>query len=542
MTSTAGTETDGAGRSATAAPPHRRDLSYEPLTPTAFLRRSEIAFRDRTAVVDGDLRLTYAELGDRARRLAGALRAAGVEDGDRVAVLAPNTHVMLEAHYGVPMAGAVLVALNIRLTAGELGYIVEHSGARLLIHDASLADLAREAAAEAGTEPRLIAADEYEGLLRDAEPAEVRVEDERGLLALNYTSGTTGRPKGVMYHHRGGYLQALAMATHSRMRNDSVYLWTLPMFHCNGWCFTWAVTAAGGTHLCLPKVDPGHIWELIHGEGVTHLCAAPTVLSPLAHHDAAAPVDGRDPVWVAAGGSPPSPTLLGRLGELGMAVTHLYGLTETYGPAVICEWHPEWDDLDAGEQARLRARQGVANVIAEPVRVVDEHGADVPADGEAMGEIAIRGNDVMLGYYRDEEATAKAAPDGWFRTGDLGVMHPDGYVELRDRSKDVIISGGENIASVEVEAAIVSHPAVLEAAVVPIPHEKWGERPGAYVTLKDGREATEEELREHVRAQLPGFKVPDRFEFRDLPKTATGKIQKFVLREEAWEGQERRIG
>jgi fatty-acyl-CoA synthase len=310
------------------------------------------------------------------------------------------------------------------------------------------------------------------------------------------------------------------------------------MFHCNGWCFTWAVTAAGAAHLCLRRPDPAEIWRAIREDGVTHFNAAPTVLSPLAWHEEAEPAPR--PIRVATGGSPPSPTLLGRLSELGMDVTHLYGLTETFGPIGICDWAPEWDELEPERQAALKARQGVPNVASQPLRVLTAEG-DAPADGETLGEIAVRGNTVMLGYYRDEEATAEACPDGWFRTGDVGVMHPDGYVELRDRAKDVIISGGENIASVEVEQAIVSHPAVLEAAVIPVPDERWGERPRAYVTLKAGQSATEEEVREHVRERLARFKVPDSVEFGDLPKTATGKVQKFRLRETAWEGQESRI-
>jgi fatty-acyl-CoA synthase len=518
-------------------------LSYEPLTPTSFLRRSALVFGDRTAVIDGVLRLTYAELLQRAERLAGGLQAFGVEQGARVAVLAPNTHVMLEAHYGVPLAGAVLVALNFRLTPAELAYITDHAGARLLLHDHSLAAQAKELATLARPGLRLIEAggepDEYERLLEGAEPRSVRVEDERTLISLNYTSGTTGRPKGVMYHHRGACLQALAMAYHARLEPRSVYLWTLPMFHCNGWCFTWAVSAAGAVHLCLPRVDPAEIWRLIESEGVTHLCAAPTVLISLAHHPAARPVPR--PVRVATGGAPPSPALLERMAELGIEITHLYGLTETFGPAVVCDWHPEWDALPAADQARLKARQGVGNVISKSLRVLGPDGRDVPANGLTMGEIALRGNNLMLGYYRDDEATVRAAPDGWFRTGDLGVVHPDGYVELRDRAKDIIVSGGENIASVEVEQAIASHPAVLEVAVIPAPDPKWGEVPAAYVTLKQGARVTEAEIVAHARDRLAHFKAPKRVVFGPLPKTSTGKIQKYVLREQAWAGQERRV-
>jgi len=512
-------------------------LSYDPLTPTAFLRRSGAVFRDHVAVVDGLERWTYGELLARSERLAGALASIGVAPGDRVAVLAPNTHVLLEAHYGVPLAGAILVALNLRLAPAELAYMLEHAGATVLLYDESLAGRAREAA---GGLPgvRLVGPEEYERLVADSPRVSKPLEDERGLLSINYTSGTTGLPKGVMYHHRGAYLQALAMAHHAALGPESVFLWTLPMFHCNGWCFTWAVTAAGGAHLCVPKVDPDEIWRLIRAEGVTHLNAAPTVLSALAYHAEARPA----PLRICTGGAPPSPTLLARLVELGMEVTHLYGLTETFGPVMLCDWHPEWDDLPDERRAVLKARQGVGNVVSCEARVVGPDSQDVPADGATLGEIALRGNNVMLGYYQDPEATERAAPDGWFRTGDLGVLHPDGYVELRDRAKDVIVSGGENIASVEVERAIVSHPAVLEAAVVPAPDARWGERPVAFVKLKEGASATADEIRAHVRERLAGFKVPDQVEFRELPKTSTGKIQKYVLREELWAGWERRIG
>ncbi len=516
----------------------RPELSFEPLTPVAFLARSGAVHAERVGAIDGERRFTYAELWERVQRLAGALASLGVEPGDRVAVLAPNTHLMLEAHTGVPLAGAVLVALNVRLSADELRHILDHSGATVLLCEAALERVGRAAA---GPGVRVVlSGPELEGLMSRAQPLARAVEDERGLLALNYTSGTTGQPKGVMYHHRGAYLQALAMALQSGLRPGSVYLWTLPMFHCNGWCFSWGVTAAGATHVCLEKVDPARIWRLLREEGVTHLCAAPTVLAALGDHADAAPLD--QPVWVATGGAPPSPTLLARMRALGLDVTHLYGLTETFGPAVICDWQERWDDLDADEQARLKARQGVPNVIAQPLRVIGPDGADVPADGATIGEVALRGNDVMSGYYRDPEATAAAAPDGWFRTGDLGVLHPDGYLELRDRAKDVIISGGENIASVEIEAAIASHPAVLEAAVVAIPHDRWGERPGAFVALKEGASATAEEIRAHCRERLAGFKVPDTVEFRELPKTSTGKVRKHELRTEAWAGRERQIG
>ena len=545
------------------------NLSYAPLTPVAFLERAAAVHADRTAVIDGELRLTYRQLFDRAQRLAGAIMADGADRA--VAVLAPNTHVLLEAHYGVPWAGVPLVALNVRLSAEELCYIVDHAEAGTLIYDDEFAEVARAIAEGVSRPLRLVAAGPavgppaepavgrpragpaagpavgrpgtvgYEAWLAAAQPARRPVTDERGLLSLNYTSGTTGRPKGVMYHHRGAYLQSLAMVAHAGLGPDSVMLWTLPMFHCNGWCFTWAATAAGATHLCLRRIDPAEVWRLVAAEGVTHLNGAPTVLISLAYADSAAPLPPGRSLKVCTGGAPPTPTLLARLAELGIDVTHLYGLTETFGPVVVCEWRTEWDALDDGTRARLKARQGIANLIARPVRVVDDGGGDVPADGATPGQIAVAGNNVMLGYYKDPEATAKAAPDGWFRTGDIGVMHPDGYIELRDRAKDVIISGGENIASVEVEQAVASHPAVREVAVIAHPDAKWGEVPVAYVTLHAGATATAEEIIAHARERLAHFKAPKQVVFTDLPKTSTGKIQKFVLRDKAWAGRDTRI-
>jgi fatty-acyl-CoA synthase len=345
-----------------------------------------------------------------------------------------------------------------------------------------------------------------------------------------------------MYHHRGAYLQALAKAFHNGLGPRSAFLWVVPMFHCNGWCLTWGVTAAGGVHICQRTVEPGEIWNKIQTHDVTHFGAAPTVLTALVNHPAAERVAGRI-IRVVTGGAPPSPTLLAQLSELGIEVTHAYGLTETFGPVMLCDWHPEWDALDPAESARVKARQGVNNVIAESPRIVDDAGVDVPSDGATIGELVLRGNDVMLGYYRDPEATAAAQQDGWFRTGDLGVMHPDGYVELRDRRKDVIISGGENITSVEVEQAIGTHPAVLEAAVVAVPDDRWGERPAAFVTLKPGESLDADALIAHVRERLASFKAPrDVFFVDELPKTSTGKVQKFALRDQMWAGRERKIG
>ena len=508
----------------------------EVLTPVNFLRRGVQMFADRCAVVDGDRRFSYAEFHRRAGAMAGLLAARGVRRGDRVAVLSPNSPMLLEAHFGVPLTGAILVALNMRLSSRELRYILDDAGVRLLLFDAELEALANDAA------PALIriSSEEYEDSLASSAAIESDVEDEWTPLAVNYTSGTTGRPKGAIYHHRGAYLQALAMAAHTAMSPNTVHLWTLPMFHCNGWCFTWAVTAAGGCHVCLRRVEPEAIWRVLERDRITSMNAAPTVLSDLAWHPAA----HRSPqvVRVGTGGAPPAPALLARLSELNFDVTHLYGLTETFGPAVICDWQVGWDELALPAQAKLKARQGNVNILAGRLRVVDDQGIEVPADGRAVGEIQLRGNNVMRGYLGDVEATRRAMTDGWFRTGDLGTLHPDGYIELRDRAKDVIVSGGENISSVEVEQAIAEHPAVLEAAVVSAPHSRWGEVPVAFVTPRPGLELSEQEVIDHCRARLAGFKTPKRVVFGVLPKTATGKIRKVELRETQWAGRDRRVG
>ncbi|GAA0268021.1 AMP-binding protein [Cryptosporangium japonicum] len=498
--------------------------SWEALSPTRFLDRSAAVFAGRTAVVDGNVELTYAQLRQRVDALTGVLAARGIGPGDRVAALCANSSVMIELHHAVPLRSAVLVALNTRLAADELAYILAHSGASLLVATREFAAVADSLGARLG-----VAVIHEDDLSYTADPARLETDDERSLLAINYTSGTTGRPKGVMYHHRGAYLQSLAMAFHTGLGPRSTYLWTLPMFHCNGWCFPWAVTAAGATHLALRKPDPAAIWSAL--SRATHFSAAPTVLTMIAEHASAAPL--ARPVAATTGGAPPSPALLARARRLNIDVTHLYGLTETFGPVVINVWQPEWDALDEDARARRVARQGVPNVIASPVRVVDASGQDLPADGRTIGELVVRGNDVMLGYYRDEEATERASYDGWFRTGDLAVMHPDGYVEIRDRLKDVIISGGENIASVEVERVLDEHPAVVESAVVGAPHEKWGEVPVAFVTTRSP--VTEDELRRFARERLAGFKVPKRIVFSDLPRTSTGKIRKNVLRVTAQE-------
>ncbi|MCW2494472.1 AMP-binding protein [Jatrophihabitans sp.] len=500
------------------------EVSSAPLSPLGFLIRSASVWARRPAVVDGDRVWTYAEHHDRVQALAGLLTSRfGVAPGDRVATLLPNIATMLEAHYAVPGVGAVLVPLNTRLTAGDYAYILDHSGAALVIAERAQADVL------AGIELPVLWTDELDDLLAAAPRLALTLPaDENTLLSINYTSGTTGRPKGVMTSHRGAYLHTLGVVTEAGLRTTSAYLWTLPMFHCNGWAYTWAVTAAGASHVCLPKVTGEAMWAAIDDHGVTDLCAAPTVLATLLTDAAAHPLT--TPVRIFVGGAPPAPALIERAERLGIAVTHLYGLTETYGPIAVCAWNPDWDALDEGEQSRLRARQGVPTIVSERLRVVDEQLRDVPADAATMGEVVMRGNNVMLGYYRDPEATAEAFRGGWFHSGDLAVMHPDGYIELRDRAKDVIISGGENISTIEVEQALVAHPDVLEAAVVAAPDERWGEVPVAYVIAKPNH-ADEAELLEFVRGRIARFKAPKHIAFVDeLPKTATGKIQKFLLR------------
>jgi fatty-acyl-CoA synthase len=513
-------------------------LSEGALTPTAFLQRSASAFASRTAVRDRGESLSYAELWERSCRAAGVLREHGIEPGERVATLATNSHVQLELHNAVPLARGVLVPLNTRLVESELVYCVEHSGARVLIATEELADVAEAVAARAGV--RVITAGragDWERLLDRAAAVADACDDEKGLLGINYTSGSTGDPKGVMTCHRGATLQALAMAYHTSLGIDSTYLWTLPMFHCNGWCFTWGVTAAAGTHVCLRKVDPDLTWEAICTRDVTHLSAAPTVLTMIAEAADRSSHRPARPIRAQTGGSPPSPTLLRRLDLLGISVTHLYGLTETYGPCVVNQWQPEWS-AEAEEARALRnARQGIGNVITGAVDVFGEDGRPVSPDGRTVGEIVVRGPNVMLGYYRDPGATEAATAAGdWLRTGDLGVRHPDGYVELTDRKKDVIITGGENVASIEVEKVLLSHPAVLEAAVVARADAKWGEVPVAFVTTRGDADPDAAELIAFVRARTAHFKAPKDVIFGELPKTSTGKVRKHVLREQARAG------
>jgi len=512
-----------------------------PLTPLEFMRRTRRLHPQREAVVDGDLRLTYEQFFDRCDRWSSALQKLGVEQGDRVAYIAPNVHQQLESFYAVPQIGAVLVPINYRLSVDDFAYIIDHSGATVVcacdeylepvdgIRD-QIPGVKHFVALTGSREGWL----DYETTLAAQAPDVARPDIAEGdLLTINYTSGTTARPKGVMITHRNAYLNAVGTLIHLRLGIGDRYLWTLPMFHANGWTFVWVVTAAGGTHVCLSKPEPATVFRLIREERVSWLCAAPTVLIGLANAPAEVRRNAPPGVHVVTAGAPPAATTIERLeGELGWEVTHVYGLTETSPFITVCEPLPEHDALPPAERAVIKARQGVELITSGELRVVDtETGEEVPHDGNTIGEITVRGNVVLDGYYHDPEATDKAIRDGWFHTGDAAVVHPDGYVDIRDRIKDVIISGGENISSIEVEGCLLRHPAVQEVAVVGLPHERWGEAPCAFVVLKAGQKVTDQELREFAREKLAHFKVPQWFTFVDeLPKTATGKIQKFVLR------------
>jgi fatty-acyl-CoA synthase len=515
------------------------------LNPVDFLRRAAYVYPEKTAMVDGERRYSYGRLAERSWRLANALRSAGLRKGDRVATLLFNSPQMLEAHFGVPAAGGVLVAINNRLASPEVGYILEHSGTRLLLLDSELEPLVAPLALSNVTVIRCDIGDtesQYEQFLTAAsgEMPDSWLEDEEETISINYTSGTTGQPKGVQYTYRGAYLNALSEVIVAGMIPESVYLWTLPMFHCNGWCFPWAVTAVGATHVALRTVDPELVWQLIDDEGVTHYNGAPTVQLMIINHPKAHRLEQQVTAMVAA--SPPSPTLLARMEELNFRIVHVYGLTETYGPITVCPNQEGWHQLTIEERAKLLARQGQAYPSADLIRVVDPDMHDIPRDGETIGEVVMRGNNVMSGYFADDAATNKAFRGGWFHSGDLAVWHPDGNIELRDRSKDIIISGGENISSIEVEQTICAHPAVLECAVIGIPHERWGERPKAFVTLNSEASASADEIIAFCRQRLAHYKCPDVIEFGPLPKTSTGKVQKFVLREGEWTGHETRVG
>lgn len=519
-----------------------RTTSRQELTPLTFLERAANVFPEREAIRSAGRSRNYAEFAREAQLLARTL-AAGLDPGDRVATLAPNVPELLIAHFAVPLAHAALVTINTRLSVEEIAYILQHSGARVLLVDAGFLAAAEQAVAGIDNPPELVVIGEsparpgvraYADLLAAGETLPHRdwaVDDEERVIAVNYTSGTTGRPKGVMYSHRGAYLNSMGFLHHSGFDGRTRYLWTLPMFHCNGWCAPWSVTAAAGLHLCLRAVREDDVWRALDEDGVTHLCGAPTVLSIVANAPQAHPLDR--PVRMIAGGAPPSPAIIARLEAIGVDVMHAYGLTEVYGPYTICEPQEAWQDLAPAERAARMARQGVPMLQSGALRIVDDGMRDVPADGATIGEVVMQGNNVMLGYFRDEDATREAFQDGWFRSGDLAVRHPDGYIEVKDRAKDVIVSGGENISSIEVENALLSHPDVADAAVVGVPHEKWGERPQAVVVRRSDSDIEEHALITFLRERIGGFKVPDRIEFRDaLPRTSTGKTLKRQIRDE----------
>jgi 3-(methylthio)propionyl---CoA ligase len=526
----------------------RNGANYVPLTPLTFIARSAAVFPDRLAVVHGERRYSWAQSYRRARQLASALRQRGVGKNDTVAVMVTNTPEAFEAHFGVPMAGAVLNALNIRLDAAAIAFILEHGEAKVLITDREFSPTIEKALQRLGRKllvididdelappGKLLGETDYERFIAGGDP-DYRWEnpsDEWDAISLNYTSGTTGNPKGVVYHHRGAYLNAIGNALVWSMPQHPVYLWTLPMFHCNGWCFPWTVTALSGTNVCLRRVEAGAIYDAIAKQGVTHLCGAPVVMNML--------LNARNeplprPVHMMTAGAAPPAAVIGGMERLGFKITHVYGLTEVYGPAVVCAWHDEWDALPDDERARLKARQGVTYPVLDGLMVADpETRAPVPSDGTTMGEVFMRGNIVMKGYLKNPGATEEAFAGGWFHSGDLGVMHPDFYIEIKDRSKDIIISGGENISTIEVEDVLYRHPAVLEAAVVARPDPNWGETPCAFVTLKDGAQTEAAEIIAFCREHMARFKAPRHVVFGPLPKTSTGKIQKFVLRERAKE-------
>jgi len=542
--------------------PYDRDLdrnpaNFQPLTPLTFLARTAAVFPDRVAIIHGDLQRNYRDFYARSRRLASALARRGVTRGDTVSVMLANTPAMLECHYGVPMTGGVLNTLNTRLDAAILAFTLDHAETKVLIVDREFSGLMRTALAMASVKPLVIDYDDpvydgpgeplgeidYEALLASGDPDyDWRPPaDEWDAISLNYTSGTTGDPKGVVYHHRGAHLLAMGNVLTGDMGRFPVYLWTLPMFHCNGWCFPWSLSVAAGTHVCLRQVRAAHMYDLMAEHGVTHLCGAPIVMSTLLNAASHEKKALKNTVRFFTAAAPPPQAVLAAMKAAGFEVTHLYGLTETYGPAAVNEWQGEWDALDESGQAGMKARQGVRYQVLDALDVIDpETMQSVPRDGSTMGEVMFRGNIVMKGYLKNSAASAKAFAGGWFHSGDLGVMHPDGYIQLKDRSKDIIISGGENISSIEVEDVLFKHPKVAAAAVVAAPDDKWGETPCAFVELREGEDATAEEIIVWSRGHLAHFKCPRHVVFGPLPKTSTGKIQKFILRDKArtlWSGE-----
>ncbi len=526
------------------------EANYFPLTPISFIKRSAAVYPEKTAVIHGDRSYSYAEFFERCRRLASALQRRGVGRGDTVSVMAPNVPAMLEAHHGVPMTGAVLNALNYRLDAATIRFIINHARSRVLITDREFSATIEEALDGVDEPPLVIDIDDplfeggellgeidYESLLEEGDPAFTArpPEEEWQSMSLNYTSGTTGNPKGVVYHHRGAYLNAIGQILAFGLSPESVYLWTLPMFHCNGWTYTWSVTAAAGTHVCLRAVDPALIFPIIEKHRVTHMCGAPVVLNMLIHAPDEMKIKFDHTVDVATGGAAPPSRVIEAMGEMGFRVLHLYGLTESYGPATLCAWQQSWEGLGLEEQASRMARQGVVYNTLEELMVADANTMEpVPDDGETIGELMLRGNTVMKGYLKNPSATEDAFNGGWFHTGDLAVRHPDGYVEVKDRAKDIIITGGENVSSLEVEEVLYKHPAVMEAAVVARPDDHWGETVCAFVTLKaSSNKVGEREIIHWCRQRMARFKAPRTIVFGSLPKTSTGKIQKFVLRDRA---------
>ena len=530
---------------------NRNAANSAPLSPVTFLRWAATVYPEKTAVVHGDRRYSYRQFAERCRRLASALRKNGVGKGDTVSIIATNVPALLEAHYAVPMLGAVLNPLNTRLDAGTVAFILGHGEAKALLVDREFADTVEAALSRVAHAPLVVGIDdvlteegrvlgevEYEAFLENGSPdfAPTPPDDEWQAICLLYTSGTTGNPKGVVYHHRGAYLNALGNVLAMHMTNETVYLWTLPMFHCDGWTFTWSVTAVAGTHVCLRRVDPAVIFPAIAEHRVSHMCGAPVVLNMMVNAPDAVKVEFPRTVDIMTGGAAPPSAVIEAMEADGFRVLHAYGLTESYGPATFCAWQEAWGGLSLNERSARMARQGVNYLTLDDYRVADPDSLDpVPADGETMGELMLRGNTVMRGYLKNPAATEEAFRGGWFHTGDLGVMHPDGYVEIKDRSKDIIISGGENISSLEVEETLFRHPKILEAAVVARPDEKWGERPCAFVTLKDGEEESADGVIGFCRDRMAHFKVPATVVFGPLPKTSTGKIQKFVLRRQAKE-------